>query len=458
MTATQTLAEFVAATRLRDIPADVVARAGLILADCVGCIAAGSTVPEVQRLLRLQAAPDAGELLATALGTPTRLAASSAAFVNGAAGTWHDLDEGNLSTRTHAAIQIVPAAFAECEARCLSGTALLEALILGYEASARIWRATESRLAAHPHGTYGPLAAAFALAKLRGDDVDAIARAVNIAATLGIAASRATLTDGATVRNIYSGHSGRAAYEALALRDAGFTGEADAVSSIFGNLYGSSFNPKLATDDLGSTWWMRRNYFKRFAAGRYAHGALDLVEELASRRIGLAPDSVERIEVQTFFMAATLGHQTVRTPFGCRFSIPMLVAQRIARGRMPLTDDCTHSFSDETVRVLARRVFVSENPAATAAYPERQPTRMTVFLRDGTSHTASCERILGESDHPLSIEALEAKFMELAQPVWGIDAQSIWSDLIRIGDFTDVGGVVARWQKAAADNQQGGRP
>lgn len=445
MTATQTLAEFVATTRLNDIPSDVIERAGLILADSIGCIAAGSMVPEMRGLVALQPAPGAGKAGATALGTGRRLAAPDAAFVNGAAGTWHDLDEGNLSTRTHAAIQIVPAILAECETRRLSGAALLEALILGYEASARIWRATQSRLAVHPHGTYGPLAATFALAKLRSESADAIARAVNIAATLGIAASRNTLSDGATVRNIYSGHSGRAAYEALALRDAGFTGEADAVSSIFGNLYGSAFTPKAATAELGSTWWIRRNYFKRFAAGRYAHGALDLVEALAARGGGLASESVERIDIRTYFMAATMGQRTVRTPFGCRFSIPMLVAQRIVHGPVPLTDDCTRAFADRRVIDLAQRVFVSEDQQATAEYPDRQPTHVTLILRDGTSQAVSAERILGESDHPLPPAALEAKFMELARQAWGDKVKRIWTQLVGIQGVADVSRMVAQW-------------
>ena len=452
MTATQILAEFVATTRLSDIPPDVIERGGLILADSIGCIAAGSMVSEMRGLVALQPAPGAGKPTATALGTGQRLAAPDAAFVNGAAGTWHDLDEGNLSTRTHAAIQIVPAILAECEARRLSGAALLEALILAYEVSARIWRATQSRLAVHPHGTYGPLAAAFALAKLRDDGADATARAVNIAATLGIASSRATLSDGATVRNIYSGHSGRAGYEALALRDTGFTGEADAVASIFGNLYGSAFAPEVATAELGSTWWIRRNYFKRFAAGRYTHGALDLVEELGKRGADLAPEAIERIDIRTYFMAATMKQQTVRTPFGCRFSIPMLVAQRIVHGAVPLTDDCMRAFSDRRVIELAQRVFVSEDQAATNAYPDRQPTQMTLTLRDGPTHTISGERILGESDHPLPREALETKFVELAEPAWGARAPGIWKDLGGIRDVPDVGSMIATWSSCQGED------
>jgi 2-methylcitrate dehydratase PrpD len=445
MTATRALSEFVATTRLANLPADVVARGSLILADCVGCMVAGSGAPEVRRLLTLEAGR--GEPTASALGTPVRLSTDAAAYVNGTAGTWHDLDEGNLSTRTHAAIQIAPAALAEAQARSLTGPRLLEAIILAYEASARLWRATQSRLAVHPHGTYGPLAAAFALAKLRGDGPCAIEAAANIAMTLGIAASRNTLNDGATVRNIYSGHSGRAGFQALALRDAGFTGEADAAASVLGKIYGCAFDPSAVTADLNSTWWIRRNYFKRFPAGRYAHGALDLVDDLAAQ-LGsrLAPELIERIDIETFFLAATMGQQTVRTPFGCRFSIPMLVAQRIAHGSIPLTDDGTHAFADPAVRALAVRVFVSEDKAATAAYPERQPTQMRVVMRDSRTHAVSNERILGESDRPFPSGILEAKFAALTEASWGDAAATAWRDLIGITDIPDVGRLLEGWR------------
>ena len=53
MTATDQLGEFVASTRLADIPADVIARGRLVVADCVGCMVAGAVVPEMRRLAAL---------------------------------------------------------------------------------------------------------------------------------------------------------------------------------------------------------------------------------------------------------------------------------------------------------------------------------------------------------------------------------------------------------------------
>ena len=390
MTATDQLAEFVAATRLADIPADVIARGRLVLADCIGCMVAGAVVPEVRRLAALHV--DRGNPVATVLGTGQRLAADAASFINGTAGTWHDLDEGNLSTRTHAGIQLLPAALAEAEMRGLSGASLLEAVILAYEASARIWRATKARLSVHPHGTYGPLAAAIALAKLRGDNASAIASAINIAATLGLAASRMTLNDGATVRNIYTGHSGRAGFEALALRDAGFTGEADAIASIMGNIYGSEFDARA---------WRPPSWVRPGGSGATTSSVLRPVamrmapstssEELADRlKSRLSASAIERIDVETFFWAATLSGQTVRTPFGLRFSLPMAIARRIVHGPVPLTDDGARAFADAHVAALAARIYVVEEKAFTAAYPDRQPTRMTVKFRDGGTESREC--------------------------------------------------------------------
>ena len=50
---------------------------------------------------------------------------------------------------------------------------------------------------------------------------------------------------------------------------------------------------------------------------------------------------------------------------------------------MPLTDDGARAFADAHVAALGARIYVVEEKAFTDAYPDRQPTRMTVKFRDG---------------------------------------------------------------------------
>ena len=71
--------------------------------------------------------------------------------------------------------------------------------------------------------------------------------------------------------------------------------------------------------------------------------------------------------METFFWAATLSGQTVRTPFGLRFSLPMAIARRIVHGPVSLTDDGARAFADAHVAALAARIYVVEEKAFTAA-------------------------------------------------------------------------------------------
>ena len=445
------LAHFVARTPSDAIPRDVRTRAALIVADCLACMAAGSRSEQVVALCAHLARHQGGGE-ATMVGTSRRLRAPDAAFAGGTAGTWHDLDEGNLHTRAHAAIQIVPAALAESEVLALDGRCLIDAVVLAYEAAGRLWRATRARLPVHPHGTYGPLAAALALCRLRGDNPAAVIRAMNAAMTLGIAASRRALTDGATIRNIYSGHSGRAGFEALALRDMGFSTELDAPSSILGNIFGEAFDPAEASAALGQTWWMRKSYFKRFASGRYTHSALDALEIWLDGRGRLATAiDIERIDVKTFFMAATMAERPLSTAFGMRFSIPALIAARIVCGPQPLTDDGAAAFNNPAVHALARRVHVAEALQATARYPEQQAAELTISLSDGSQAVVSVEKILGESDNPLPTGTLRKKFVALTSPSFGEPtAWSIYDDISALDDCLDITHLTDRLRAAVA--------
>jgi len=435
------LARFAAETPGSDIPPDVRERACLILADSVGCMIGGAGAAEVRRL----AARAASDGPATAPGLAGGYAPDMAAFIGGTAGVWHDLDEGNLHTRTHAAIQIAPALLAAAEAGGHKGAESVDAFVLGYEAASRLWRAAKIRLAVHPHGVTGPLAAAVALARLRGDDAPRMRTVMNIAMTLGLAASRQALADGATVRNVYCGHSGRAAFEALALADLGFTGERDAPAAILGGIYGDGFDAGSAREGLGALWLMRKSYFKRYPSGRYIHGALDALEDLIGRMgAGLDPDRIVRIDVRTYFMATTMGRQDPESPFGLRFSLPAALAARLALGPRPLVDDGAAAFGDARVRALARRIFVTEDPAATAAYPDRQPTAISVTFADGRTEAASVDRMLGESDRPFPAGVLAAKFVELAAPALGEAAAArAYRSLLRLDACDDVARLMA---------------
>ncbi|MBM3343990.1 MAG: MmgE/PrpD family protein, partial [Betaproteobacteria bacterium] len=313
-----TLAHFAATTKLADISVAARERARWIIADSIPVIAAGMQQGEMKAFVAKHLA-EAGPGTAWVIGAGKRASALDAALLNGTAGTWLELDEGNLFAKGHPGIQVVPGALALAQSAGYGGAEVLRAVALGYELSARISRAAQMRLTFHPHGTYGVIGAAVAAGVLKGFDAAQMLELFRCAATMGMAASRQTLLDGATVRNIFTGHSGYMGLTAARLIECGFTGEVDGVGNAYGKgIYSDKFDPALAVAGLGDEWLIAQSYFKLHPIGRYAHSAIDALEDLLAKVPGgrLVPADIEHIDVKAYMLAASLDGKHIVSSFG----------------------------------------------------------------------------------------------------------------------------------------------
>jgi len=416
-----TLARFLAQTRLEHLPPEIEQRGRRIMADCIAAIVGGLREPEMQAFVRRHLESSATGA-SSVLGTGTRTEPQKAALCNGMAGTWLEQDEGNLHAGGgHPGIQLATACLAVAQARDLPYGQMLLAFILGYEASARVSRASKLKLVFHPHATSGPIGAAVAVARM--DDVDAreMLTTLNVGATLGIATSRNAILEGVTVRNAYAGLSNVMGLLARQMVQSGFTGEVDGVASAHGKGgYSDVLDRDHVVERLGEHWVIGRSYFKIHSAGRYVHSGLDLAEEAVRAHGGaIDPDTIERIDFSTYVHAKMLDRQDASTSFGARFSIPYGVAAILVLGRVDPDNTSEATVADPRIQALARRVFVAENPEYTRASLAMQKTDMRITFRDGRTVEAHADYIRGEPENPHPPAALRAKFIRLTRDTWG---------------------------------------
>lgn len=434
-----TLAAFAADTTLAGLSAAARERARWIIADCVPVIAAGMQQREMQALVTKHLA-EAAPGNAWVIGAGRRAAALDAALLNGTAGTWLELDEGNLFAKGHPGIQVVPAAVALAQESGASGADLLLAVALGYELSSRVSRASNVKLSIHPHGTYGVMGAAIAAGKLKGFNAAQMLELVNCAATMGMATSRQTLLDGATVRNIFTGHSGYMGLMAARLVECGFTGEVDSVSAVFGKILSDTFDPDRVVAGLGSEWLIAQSYFKLHPTGRYAHSAIDALEDLLAKVAGgrLAVADIERIEVRAYMLAAMLAEKRVVSSFGARFSVPFALASILYHGRSGLQSFDDAAVANPQVQALAQRVDLQEDKSFSARFPAEQPVIVRIVMKDGVAHEGRCVVTKGEPANPHQPAELTGKFFDLGEPVWGKPlTQKLYDGLVRLEDIRD---------------------
>lgn len=361
------------AVALDRLPDEVTDHIGLVFADCVGAMAAGARTDEIAALaadpvLRLGGTPtpEAGIRTLTArrrYGDP-----ATVAWLNGTAGTFLELDEGFRPTG-HPAIHVVAAALAMAERTGAPGTDLAAAVAAGYEVAARLFECFALPAAMHPHGHFGALGAATAVARLTGADPVALVR---IAATQPLLTGWDACYEGATARNTWSGHANRVGVLALALHRAGFTGSLASHLSVVAPY---AARPAVLAEPVTARGLrIRRNYFKLHSACALNHSALDAFTRAWEGLRTKDPAAVEAIEVTTVTANLRIDRLPAHNALSTRFSLPYaLAAAALTGGTGPESFTWRPEVAD-----YAGRVTVRADPAMDARWPASAPARVVV--------------------------------------------------------------------------------
>ncbi|EMA65892.1 MmgE/PrpD family protein [Halorubrum kocurii] len=416
------LATFAAELETGAIPDRVRDRAGLTIADTLGAIVAGSTDDAVGALARRWTDGVSGG--ATVLGADGgETVPPLAALCNGAAGTVLELDEGHRFAAGHPAIHVLPALLADAEIGYGDSDAFVRSFVAGYEVAVRTARALGAlRSGYHPHGVWGAVGGAAAVARSRGLDPGTTRSAMAIAANYAQHTRFEAATEGATVRNAYAGMSNLAALVAVDQAEAGFGGLENGVARHLEHAAENEVDAPALAADLGDRWELEHGYFKIHAACRYTHPALDAVAALPD---GVDPTAVESVRVETYPAAARLTEPRPRNQLQAKFSIPFAVATALLRG-----DSGPPAFADEAITpeaiALAERVTVAVDDEIAARAPEQRGARVTVETADDRLSREVVAPRGGEHD-PFDEARLESKFRELVAPVIGEDrAATLW--------------------------------
>jgi 2-methylcitrate dehydratase PrpD len=406
------LARFVAETALVQVPAEVQRYAKLVALDTIGVILAGADRPEV-RALRDRLVPTAGSgATVLAPGWPAA-DPRTAALLNGIAGRAIELGEGHRYVSYQGAMQILPGVLGAGQAGGRGGDDMLAALILGYDAGARLGAAMKTRPLAHQNGQAALLGAAAAGARLLGSSARETSLAMRLATTLVLTPSYNNAVNGATTLNVAGGMSGVALSLAPELALAGFTAQDDAIEEALGHLVGDGFDATPLLEDLGTRWEITRNWLRLRACCNPIYAALDALERAVGDLKAMATE-VERIDVATFRFASVMRHPDPTNFFASKYSLPHVAACLVVRGSAGHAAVDDTALADPAIVDLRHRVHVAEDPAMNPSVPALKPARVTVTLKDGRQATRACDSPRGDCLDPYDPAEIRAKFRELA--------------------------------------------
>ena len=397
-----------------EIPNATLHSAKLIIADCLGAIVGGMAEPEIRML-----AESKGDNVFEILDGTKRVANETISFLFGTAGTVLEMDEGHQFAKGHPGMHIFPALLAAARNREFSGEEFLRAFIIGYDVGARIGLASNLNPNMHPHGTWGGLGAAAGLAVMNKMNAQEASEYLNIVSSLTLATSRKTMLEGATVRNSYTGVSNKMAHVGLMLLKAGFTGEQDGIKSIFGSVASNKFNDKSAVELLGKRFEVSRNYFKLHACCRYNHAALDALWKIIEQHSEVKNiNQIEKIEVQSYNLAAELKDQNPRNVLACKFSVPFAIATTLANLDSGVLSFTENMRTNKNIQNLCQKVTIVEDTNMTGKLPNLRPANVYIQMVNGSTFKAQVTTNRGDWQDPYSEEELKQKFISLTTRLW----------------------------------------
>ena len=462
MTIARELADYCVAVSTADLDDDTSEYTKQLLFDTLGTTVGGYHWSDSADVMvgtgrALSGEPGAGAT-ATVLATGERMAPTDAALVNGALSHSLDYDNRHSPGSLHIGSSVVSAALAAAETVDADGETLLEALVAGYDVTARLGMACNPRSSHergfHPTGTCGTFGATAAVGVVYGLDVDELVAAFGVNGSQAGGSYQCSIAGGWNKR-IHPGLAARRSFAAVAFATNGFEGPPDPIEGDLGFLqaYADRPAPARATDALGEVYEAARTKIKPYPVGTFAHVPIALLVDLVTDE-QLTPDDIDAITVELptsgakmFGRGADDTHPTSSAE--AQFDMPFAAALAVAYRDAGLTV-FEEALSPERPASFDRLMDATTTVASDeleAYLPELYPARITVETPTET-YERFREWVQGEPEHPMTWDDLERKFADLAPPFDADDRRQL-VDRVRGLESTTARELVALFRDVA---------
>lgn len=439
MSVTRTLASYLVESTPADIPEDVRHEARRALFNFIGCALGGATHPAVDAALRALG-PFSGPPTARVLGRGERLDPLHASLLNGIASHVLDYDDTMPKNYGHHSSPVASALFAYASASRVSGSDLLEAFVLGFEAGSRVANAVYPAhydAGWHMTGTAGVFGAAAAIGKLLRLDEQRMIWALGLAAT-----QAAGLREmfGSMAKSFHPGRAAQNGYAAALLAQAGFTAGEQALEGPrgFAAVLAAKSDLSRITTRLGVDFELRENTYKPFPCGIVIHPTIDGCIRIHDEHHP-DPAAITRVSLRVAPLVLDLCNQKdITRGLQGKFSVYHGAAVGLVRGRAGLGEFTDEAVNDPAVKHVRERIVATADPSVT-----EDQAAVDVELADGRRLATFVHESLGNLRRPLSDHQLEDKFREQAARVLRAPEVDALVDLCwTIDRLEDVGRLV----------------
>jgi len=448
---TRAIAEYVCETRFSDLPQEAVACAKLHLLDAIGIMlgAYGAKHELIRSLIEL-VTESCGDGQATIVGSGEKATYPDVVMTNSVMANFLDFSDGHFRGG-HINDRLVPVTLAAAERVGASGKDLVTALVLGYEVyidlASTLFGTVEPTSTRSPYFVIlGALSGVVPAGKLFGLDVEQLAGALGLAASVQLTGAQYVVSGGHE-KDLTVGHESRRAILSALIAEKGILGSRDILEGQRGVFNVLDAKPELPTG-LGEHYRIVECYFKPYPACRFLHASIEATMNL-KKEYDIPIAEIEKVTVRTNTSSSRRASYVISSHVHAIFSHPYQVATVLIDGHPSLPICWQEKTRHPLFDALLHRIEMVADPKYEAMFQRRSleqppwPAEVEVITRDGKSYRSEVLSPKGDPTNPLTPDEVRDKFSRLTEGVLTAARQAeILETVEHLEELADVADLV----------------
>ena len=421
VTEAQRLARFAHDISFDKLPPSTVAAVKRLVLDTLGC-ALGAVGSEPAKIAEATVTPlGANARGATIIGSGEHVSTEAASFVNGTQVRFLDFLDVYFTKDVCHPSENIPPALACVEEMGGSGRDAIEAIVVGYEAEARLCDVLAfPSINMHPASAAGfvvPLVAG----KVWRQTPEQLAHGCVLGGARHMTLNSLLAGDLSMAKALAYALSGAEGITAARLAGAGFTGPLASFEWLFNKV--AQAKPGSITLPLEmSDWRVERASLKRYPIQYALQAPVEAAVELSGKLKGKL-DQIVAIEAT--MRPSQLGNIADPAKFKpanretADHSLPACVAMALVDGKLTDQQFEHGRFRDADIVALLGKSKATPSEELNQRFPRGRPAVIEVTLTNGTKDRAAVDVPLGDASRPFDEKTVTTKFREQAEPVIG---------------------------------------
>lgn len=396
------------------LPAEIIERTKDLIVDHVGVAIRGSSELWT-RIVREQVLAEHAAPVSSLHGGGFS-SARNAALANGTAAHALELDDTHDRSLTHPGAVVIAAALATAQANGAGGTAMIAAIVAGYEMQCRLGihlgQAMIER-GVHPTAALGVFGAVAAAGHILALDEKSMTCAFGIAASMSAGLMQFSQDpSGTMVKRLYGGLPAERGVLAAQLASAGYTGPRASIEGTFGvaRVLASRAITELRETGRDAGYQIAEVSIKLHACCRNFHALIDAVRDCRQQR-AINPDEIERVEV--YGPRAMIDHHLERRPrstMAAQYSLPFTTAVALLSDTTSPSSFQPDQLERTDLLAVADRIVSVYDAEFEAAFPAHFGGGISIRFRDGSRLSRRVLDSDGTPAKPANRSVVHAKF------------------------------------------------